>query len=132
MLKNFYCFLLFSIFFYLGVILLQILSLFYLLHFWTIIISVRYCNSTTKIIIFKTRHGPHKFLSSAIPFINELQQKKIQLSTIYTGASLFQCYKFIQVILHHDIICFLVVNNLYGLVCVLLSSYIFKKCKHFL
>ncbi|CAH1736518.1 ribonuclease P/MRP protein subunit POP5 [Aphis gossypii] len=58
--------------------------------------KVRYCNPTTKIIIFKTRHGPHKFLSSVVPFINKLQEKQIQLSTIYTGASMFQCYKFIQ------------------------------------
>ncbi|KAF0767088.1 ribonuclease P/MRP protein subunit POP5 [Aphis craccivora] len=58
--------------------------------------KVRYCNPTTKIFIFKTRHGPHKFLSSVIPFVNKLQEKQIQLSTIYTGASMFQCYKFIQ------------------------------------
>jgi len=58
--------------------------------------KVRYCNPTTKILIFKTRHGPHQFLSSVIPFINKLQEKQIQLSTLYTGASMFQCYKFIQ------------------------------------
>ncbi|XP_008185500.1 ribonuclease P/MRP protein subunit POP5 isoform X2 [Acyrthosiphon pisum] len=58
--------------------------------------KVRYCNPTTRIIIFKTRHGPHQFLSSVIPFINKLQEKQIQLSTLYTGASMFQCYKFIQ------------------------------------
>lgn len=62
-------------------------------------ISVRYCNSTTKIIIFKTRNGPHKFLSSVLPFVNKLQKKPIQLVSLYTGASLFQCYKFIQVML---------------------------------
>ncbi|VVC28125.1 Hypothetical protein CINCED_3A018626 [Cinara cedri] len=58
--------------------------------------KVHYCNPSTKIIIFKTRHGPHKFLSSIIPFVNELQGKPIRLSTLYIGASLFQCYKFIQ------------------------------------
>lgn len=61
-------------------------------------VSVRYCNPATKIIIFKTRHGPHTFLSSVLPFITKLQEKQIQLSTIYTGASMFQCFKFIQVI----------------------------------
>ncbi|XP_025409959.1 ribonuclease P/MRP protein subunit POP5 [Sipha flava] len=59
--------------------------------------KVRYCNPATKIIIFKTRHGPHIFLSSVLPFIIKLQEKQIQLSTIYTGASMFQCFKFIQI-----------------------------------
>ncbi|XP_050532557.1 ribonuclease P/MRP protein subunit POP5 isoform X3 [Daktulosphaira vitifoliae] len=58
--------------------------------------KVHYCNPTTKIIIFKTRHGPHIYLSSAIPFINKLQNTRIKLSTIYLGASVFHCYKFIQ------------------------------------
>lgn len=62
------------------------------------LISVRYCNLSTQIIIFKTRHGPHKFLLSAITFINKLKEEHIQLSTLYTGASVFQCHKFIQVI----------------------------------
>jgi len=38
-------------------------------------------------------------LSSVIPFIIKLQEKQIQLSTIYTRASMFQCNTFIQVIL---------------------------------
>ncbi|XP_050430391.1 ribonuclease P/MRP protein subunit POP5 [Adelges cooleyi] len=59
--------------------------------------KVHYCNVTNKIIIFKTRHGPHTLLSSAIPFVNKLQDGiKIKLSTIYTGASIFQCHKFIK------------------------------------
>lgn len=65
-------------------------------------ISVRYCNLATKIIIFKTRHGPHKFLLSAIPLINKFKEKNIQLSTLYAGASVFQCHKFIQVILYYN------------------------------
>jgi len=76
------------------------------------LISVRYCNSTTKIIIFKTRHGPHLFLSSVIPFINKLQEKPIQLSSLYTGACLFQCYKFIQVIFDNVLIPIYSINKL--------------------
>jgi len=67
-------------------------------------ISVCYCDLTTKIVVFKTRHGPHIFLFSIIPFINNVQEKPIQLSSLYTGASLFQCHKFIQVILDNILI----------------------------
>ncbi|XP_050532556.1 ribonuclease P/MRP protein subunit POP5 isoform X2 [Daktulosphaira vitifoliae] len=73
--------------------------------------KVHYCNPTTKIIIFKTRHGPHIYLSSAIPFINKLQNTRIKLSTIYLGASVFHCYKFIQVIYDIKII-FIIIKKI--------------------
>ncbi|XP_075221229.1 POP5 ribonuclease P/MRP subunit isoform X2 [Lycorma delicatula] len=59
--------------------------------------SVKYCNKETKIGIIRCRHGPHKLIASIIPFIKQIDNNQVQLNTLYTGATLHQCYKFIKI-----------------------------------
>ncbi|XP_077290314.1 POP5 ribonuclease P/MRP subunit [Arctopsyche grandis] len=56
----------------------------------------KYCNEMTRIALMKTRHEPYRILASSLPFVNTLEGKSIALNTIYTGATMRQCFKFIQ------------------------------------
>ncbi|XP_073943468.1 POP5 ribonuclease P/MRP subunit [Choristoneura fumiferana] len=56
----------------------------------------KYCNENTRIAIIKVRHGPHKFVTSCIPFITKIGNLDVSLRTLHVGATLKHCFKFIQ------------------------------------
>lgn len=56
----------------------------------------KYCNENTRIAILRSRHGPHKFVTSAIPFINKMGKLNVSLQTLHVGATLKHSFKFIQ------------------------------------
>ncbi|XP_076751383.1 POP5 ribonuclease P/MRP subunit [Xylocopa sonorina] len=58
--------------------------------------SAKYCNVHTKIALVKTRHGPHKFLLSAIPVITDIAGRLVSVKILYVGATLKHCFLFIK------------------------------------
>lgn len=56
----------------------------------------KYCNENTRIAILRSRHGPHKFVTSAIPFISKMGKLNVRLQTLHVGATLKHSFKFIQ------------------------------------
>ncbi|CAG2057602.1 unnamed protein product [Timema podura] len=56
----------------------------------------KYCNEKTRVAFVRARHGPHRLLASCLPFVNRIENHQVMLRTLYTGATLRQCYKFIQ------------------------------------
>lgn len=61
----------------------------------TIGFRAKYCNEKTRIAVVRVRHGPHKLVASCLPCINTIDSKKVTLDTLYTGATLRHCFKFI-------------------------------------
>lgn len=57
--------------------------------------TAKYCNEKTRVAIIRIRHGPHKLVASALPCINMIDNKQVILNSLYTGATLRQCYKFL-------------------------------------
>ncbi|KAK5644726.1 hypothetical protein RI129_006026 [Pyrocoelia pectoralis] len=57
--------------------------------------AAKYFNERTRIAIVRARHGPHKLITSVLPFVKEVDKKKVSLVTLYTGATMRQCFKFI-------------------------------------
>ncbi|XP_044733303.1 ribonuclease P/MRP protein subunit POP5 [Chrysoperla carnea] len=55
----------------------------------------KYCNKLTRIALVKVRHGPHRFVTSSLPFITSIDTKAVTIRTLYTGATIKQCFKFI-------------------------------------
>lgn len=58
--------------------------------------TTKYCNEKTKIALIKVRHGPHRIVASSLPFVDQIEGKNIFLRTLYLGATLKQCFKFLQ------------------------------------
>lgn len=56
----------------------------------------KYCNENTRIAILRARHGPHKFVTSSLPFITRIGKLDVILHTIHVGATLKHSFKFIQ------------------------------------
>ena len=53
-----------------------------------------YCNSATGICLVQVRAGrPHALLASAVPFIRSVKGHKVVPRTVYTGATIRNCYK---------------------------------------
>nr|SVE70768.1 EOG090X0GYO [Daphnia similis]SVE71397.1 EOG090X0GYO [Daphnia similis]SVE72030.1 EOG090X0GYO [Daphnia similis]SVE72657.1 EOG090X0GYO [Daphnia similis] len=67
-------------------------------------LEVKYCNESTQIAIIRCRHGPHRLLASSLPFLSSMGKRKVQLQSMYTGATLVKCYKFLKKF-HQDKIC---------------------------
>ncbi|RZF42578.1 hypothetical protein LSTR_LSTR001373 [Laodelphax striatellus] len=59
-------------------------------------LAVKYCNKETRIAVIRCRHGPHRFVATSIPFIHNVGKDDVSVNTLYTGATLHQCYKFIK------------------------------------
>uniref|UniRef100_A0A1B6DKF7 Ribonuclease P/MRP protein subunit POP5 n=1 Tax=Clastoptera arizonana TaxID=38151 RepID=A0A1B6DKF7_9HEMI len=59
-------------------------------------LSAKYCNEVTRTALIRLRHGPHRLLSSILPLVNEIGYQKVQVKTLYVGATLKQCYKFLR------------------------------------
>lgn len=56
----------------------------------------KYCNENTRIAIIRSRHGPHKFVTSSIPFITKIGKLDVRLNTLHVGATLKNSFQFIQ------------------------------------
>ncbi|XP_057372172.1 ribonuclease P/MRP protein subunit POP5-like [Daphnia carinata] len=59
-------------------------------------LEVKYSNESTQIAIIRCRHGPHRLLASSLPFLSSIGKRKVQLQSMYTGATLVKCYKFLK------------------------------------
>ena len=72
-------------------------------HNWTVfifllIVLAKYCNEWTRVAVVRVRHGAHRLVASCLPLLQQVDQHTVTVTTLYTGATLRQCYKFIQVI----------------------------------
>lgn len=56
----------------------------------------KYCNKRTKIAVIKCRHGPHKLVTSSIPFIKRIESKNVSIHILYIGATIKHCFKFVS------------------------------------
>lgn len=56
----------------------------------------KYCNENTRIAVLRSRHGPHKFVSSALPFVTKIGKLDVRLRTLHVGATLKHSFKFIM------------------------------------
>ncbi|KAL0894147.1 hypothetical protein ABMA27_014180 [Loxostege sticticalis] len=56
----------------------------------------KYCNETTRIALIRARHGPHRFVTSSLPFITKIDKLDVRLNTLHVGATLKHSFKFIQ------------------------------------
>ncbi|XP_013107034.2 uncharacterized protein LOC106086779 [Stomoxys calcitrans] len=56
---------------------------------------VKYCNERTKIAIFRCSHHSYRFVTSILPLIVSIGDVQAKFRTIYTGATIMQCNKFI-------------------------------------
>ncbi|XP_050678530.1 ribonuclease P/MRP protein subunit POP5 isoform X1 [Leptidea sinapis] len=56
----------------------------------------KYCNENTRIAIIRCRHGPHKFVTSALPFLTKFGKLDVTLRTLHVGATLKHSFVFIQ------------------------------------
>ncbi|CAG9860982.1 unnamed protein product [Phyllotreta striolata] len=57
---------------------------------------VRYINEHTRIAFIRARKGPHRFVTSVIPLIKTIEGKEVFITTLYTGATLRQCYIYLK------------------------------------
>ncbi len=55
-----------------------------------------YANSTTGMVLIVARHGPHKMVASALPFITKICGERVVPRLIYTGATVRKCYKVME------------------------------------
>nr|SVE75476.1 EOG090X0GYO [Daphnia dolichocephala] len=59
-------------------------------------LDVKYCNESTQVAIIRCRHGPHRLLASSLPFLSNIGQRKVQIQSMYTGATLVKCFIFLK------------------------------------
>lgn len=55
----------------------------------------KYCNPQLRIALLRVRHGPHRFVASSLPFVNLIDGKKVVIRSLYTGATIRNCFKFL-------------------------------------
>ncbi|XP_035914313.1 ribonuclease P/MRP protein subunit POP5 [Anopheles stephensi] len=58
-------------------------------------LNVIYFNAKTHLCIVQARHGPHRFITSVLPLMLEAGKQPARFRTLYVGATLKQCQKFI-------------------------------------
>nr|CAG4649793.1 EOG090X0GYO [Scapholeberis mucronata]SVE93967.1 EOG090X0GYO [Scapholeberis mucronata] len=56
-------------------------------------LDIKYSDENTRILIIRTRHGPHRLLASTLPFISNIGKRKVQIHGIYTGATMTKCFR---------------------------------------
>nr|CAG4641308.1 EOG090X0GYO [Eulimnadia texana] len=59
-------------------------------------IDAKYCNEHTRMAVLRVRHGPHRLVSSSLPFLKKIGNRTVVLHSLYTGATLNKCFKFIK------------------------------------
>ncbi|KAK9869392.1 hypothetical protein WA026_003148 [Henosepilachna vigintioctopunctata] len=55
----------------------------------------KYCNPQTRIAVIRARHGPHRLVASALPYIKNIDNVRVNVFSLYMGATIRHCYKFI-------------------------------------
>lgn len=58
-------------------------------------LNVKYCNEQTRLVVIRARHGPHRFVASSLPILDAIDTKRVIVNTLYVGATLKQCFKFV-------------------------------------
>jgi len=59
--------------------------------------KVKYMNDATRIILIRVRHGgPDKLVSSALPFINNINKEGLIFHLLYTGATMRHSFIFLE------------------------------------
>ena len=75
-------------------------------HYCTVFIFViviaKYCNEWTRVAVVRVRHGAPRLVASCLPLLQQVEQQPVTVRTLYTGATLSQCYIFIQVTVLHS------------------------------
>ncbi len=63
-----------------------------------------YCNRRTGAAVLCCRHGPHRLLASALPFLTRIRDEDVVPTLVYTGATVRNCYKVRcqTVLIEHD------------------------------
>ncbi|XP_044753800.1 ribonuclease P/MRP protein subunit POP5 [Coccinella septempunctata] len=56
----------------------------------------KYCNAATRIGIIRCRHGPHKLIASAMPYVKNIGPYKAYITTLFMGATMRHCFNFIR------------------------------------
>ncbi|EDW79410.1 uncharacterized protein Dwil_GK20429 [Drosophila willistoni] len=56
---------------------------------------VKYCNERTKIAIIRCLHRGQQYVSSILPLITLIGDVRAKFRTLYVGATIIQCNKFI-------------------------------------
>eukprot|EP00092_Neocalanus_flemingeri_P018139 GFUD01019631.1.p1 GENE.GFUD01019631.1~~GFUD01019631.1.p1 ORF type:complete len:158 (-),score=52.11 GFUD01019631.1:108-581(-) len=56
--------------------------------------KVIYANTTTRLVIIRTRHGPHRLVASALPFVTKIRAEGVVGQLLYTGATIKHCQLF--------------------------------------
>lgn len=55
----------------------------------------KYCNPKLRIALIRVRHGPHRFVLSSLPFIDKISGKSVVIKSLYVGATVRNCFKFL-------------------------------------
>lgn len=55
-----------------------------------------YANADTGLCLVQARHGPHRLVASALPFLTKINDEKVVPRVIYTGATVRNCYKVME------------------------------------
>jgi len=56
--------------------------------------KVIYANTTTRLVIIRCRHGPHRLVASALPFVTKIRNEGVVGQLLYTGATIKHCQLF--------------------------------------
>ncbi|XP_035793956.1 uncharacterized protein LOC118467512 [Anopheles albimanus] len=57
--------------------------------------NVIYFNAKTHLCIIQSRHGAHRFITSILPLLTLADKEAARYRTLYVGATLQQCHKYI-------------------------------------
>jgi len=56
---------------------------------------VKYCNPVTRVVLLRVSHAAHTLLASALPFVTSLGGQIVTPRTLYVGATIMHCYRFL-------------------------------------
>jgi len=56
--------------------------------------KVIYANFPTRLVIIRSRHGPHRLVASALPFVTKIRSEGVVGQLLYTGATIKHCQIF--------------------------------------
>ncbi|KAF0308903.1 Ribonuclease P/MRP protein subunit POP5 [Amphibalanus amphitrite] len=57
---------------------------------------VKYCNAVTRVALLRVSHAAHRLLASALPFMTSLEGQPITPRTLYMGATIMHCFRFLK------------------------------------
>lgn len=56
--------------------------------------KVIYANMPTRLVIIRCRHGSHRLVASALPFVTKIRSEGVVGQLLYTGATIKHCQMF--------------------------------------